>query len=284
MSETKIRPFLDFEDTPAPRLEALPAPLPAQPDPAPRLSTPALTLGGALVLGTGFAALSAGNFVAAEFDRSPALGWATLAVAVGGFGLFGAGLWRELRSLLALRTVDRLRADLNGNDIGRARAAARRWLAGTGAGTEETAALDAAAEPETLRAMLRAGPATALRGRVDALARTASFQVVAGMAATPAPALTVLLVGWRGLRLVRQVAALHGMRPGLLGTLALLRRTMLAATAAAATEAAVNAVAHAVLSNPLLQHALGEMAGAGIAARRMLVLARAADAACNPLD
>ena len=38
-----------------------------------------------------------------------------------------------------------------------------------------------------------------------------------------------------------------------------------------------------MLSNPLLGHALGEMAGAGIAARRMMVLARASAAACDPV-
>ena len=102
------------------------------------------------------------------------------------------------------------------------------------------------------------------------------------MAATPAPALVVLLVAWRGLRLVRQVAALHGMRPGLFGTLGLLRRTMLAAGLVAVSEAAINAAAHAVLSNPLLSHALGDMAGAGVAARRMILLARATAAACSP--
>jgi putative membrane protein len=44
-----------------------------------------------------------------------------------------------------------------------------------------------------------------------------------------------------------------------------------------------NTAAHALLSNPLLAQLAGDMAGAGIAARRMIVLARAADAACSPL-
>jgi putative membrane protein len=82
---------------------------------------------------------------------------------------------------------------------------------------------------------------------------------------------------------VRQVAALYGMRPGLFGTLSLLRRTMLAAGLVAGSEAAINAAAHAILSNPLLAHALGDMAGAGVAARRIILLARATAAACNPL-
>jgi putative membrane protein len=38
-----------------------------------------------------------------------------------------------------------------------------------------------------------------------------------------------------------------------------------------------------VLSNPLLAHVFGDMAGAGVAARRMILLARASAAACSPV-
>jgi putative membrane protein len=82
---------------------------------------------------------------------------------------------------------------------------------------------------------------------------------------------------------VRQIAELHGLRPGVLGTLALLRRTAMAAAGVAAADMAIDTAARAALSNPLLQHLAGDVAGAGIAARRMVVLARAATAACSPL-
>jgi len=68
-----------------------------------------------------------------------------------------------------------------------------------------------------------------------------------------------------------------------LGTLSLLRRTALAAGATAVTEVAMNTAAHAVLSTPLLAHLAGEMAGGAVAARRMVVLARATAVACTPL-
>ncbi len=115
------------------------------------------------------------------------------------------------------------------------------------------------------------------------LGRSAALQSVAIVAATPSPALDVLTVGWCGVRLIRQVAAWHGMRPGILGTVALLRKTALAAASVAATEIAVNAATHAMVSHPLLRHLAGDVAGAGVAARRMIVLARAAAAACSPL-
>jgi hypothetical protein len=38
----------------------------------------------------------------------------------------------------------------------------------------------------------------------------------------------------------------------------------------------VNAATHAMVSHPLLRHVAGDVAGAGVAARRMIVLARAA--------
>ena len=143
--------------------------------------------------------------------------------------------------------------------------------------------MDAINDPDAILALLRAGPAATLRAQADALGRMAALQSVAGVAAMPSPALAGLFVAWRGLRLIRQVAALHGLKPGFLATVGLLRRTALSAGAVAGMEIAANTAAHALLSNPLLQHVAGEMAGAGVAARRMVVLARAATVACSPV-
>ena len=275
-------PFLIVEDQPAPRLEPEPPPL-ALLDPAPPRSAGVLALAGAGVLAGGFALLGSVNFVADQFARSPWLGWAALGVAAAGFGLLGAGVWREVRALLALQRVDRLRADLHSGDATRVAAGARAWASIASGGAAVLPAVQAANDPDAMLALLRAGPGATLREGTERLGRTAAVQVVAGIAAMPSPALDVLLVGWRGVRLVRQVAALHGVRPGVLGTLALMRRTALSATMVGAAEIATNAAAAAVLSHPLLAHVAGEMAGAGVAARRMTVLARAAAAACDPV-
>ena len=276
-------PRVVIEDAAAPRLE--PQSLAAEPvlDPAPRAGGAGLALAGIAVLAMGLAALQTANFVAAQFDRAAWLGWLTLAVAAAGFGLLFAAVARELRGLFGLSRVDRLRAALGSGEAGRIHGAARAWAATLPEAGVLVPAIDAANDPDAILALLRAGPATAMRARADALGRTAAFQMAAGIAATPAPSLAVLLVAWRGVRLVRQVAALHGMRPGLLGTLGLLRRSVLAAGLVAGSEVAANAAAHALLSNPLLTHALGEMAGAGVAARRMMLLARSTAAACSPV-
>ncbi len=272
-------PFFELETQAAPRLE--PEPIVLALDPTPRMATPVLALAGVSVLAIGFAALGAANFVVDQFARSAVLGWVTLGVAAAGFGLLGAGLWREVRALFALGHVDRLRDDLRSGEAGRIADAARRWAAQ--AEPSLLPALRQINDPDAALALLRSGPSRALRDAADVLGRTASVQVVAGIAAMPSPALDVALVAWRGVRLVRQIAALYGLRPGVLGTLSLLRRTALSATVVGAVEFAGNTAAHALLSNPLLAHALGDMAGAGVAARRMTVLARVTAAACDPV-
>lgn len=273
------RPRIEAEPLPAARLESG---LPARAEPvAPQaVGTIPLMLGGVSLLVLGLAALGTLNFVLDQFARSPLLGVLTAAVAVVGFGLVGAGVWREIRALIGLHTVDRLRAELAASTTPHA---LRAWLREIGASDPLMTAAEQMNDPAALRALLRAGPIAELRVKADALGRAAAMQIFAATAAVPSPAFDGLLVAWRGLRLVRQVAELHGMRPGLLGTLALLRRTALSAAGVVATDMAANTLAHAVVSNPLLQHVAGDVAGAGVAARRMIVLARAAAAACSPL-
>jgi putative membrane protein len=276
-----VAPRIEAEDLPAPRLEALPD----LPDPTPRrrTSTAALVASGVAVLVLGLSGLETSNFIADEFARGQVLGWASLGVAVLGFGLVFTGFWREAAALAALRGVDKLRADLAGSNAQRRVKAARHWVRHLPEAPSLLPAIDAINDPDAILSLLRSGPAAALRAKAESLGRAAAVQSVAGIAAMPSPGLAGLFIAWRGLRLVRQVAALHGLRPGLFGTLALLRRTALTAGAVAGTEIAANAAAHAFLSSSVLQTVAGEMAGAGVAARRLMVLARAADAACSPV-
>jgi uncharacterized membrane protein YcjF (UPF0283 family) len=276
-----VAPRFEFEDRAAPRLEPERLSVPVETPPSGGLGTAGLMLAGATILIVGLAALDTANFVAGQFDRAPLLGWLTLAVAVAGFGLIGAAAWRELSGLFALRSVDHLRAAFA--DPARTKRAARAWLADLPEGAAVLSAVGATDDPAAILALLRAGPVATLRARSDALGRTAAVQIFAAAAAVPSPAFDGLLMGWRGARLVRQIAQLHGMRPGLFGTLSLLRRTAMAAAGVVATDLAVNTLSHAVLSSPLLRHVAGDVAGAGVAARRMVVLARATAAACSPL-
>jgi putative membrane protein len=273
-------PFLVLEADIAPRLEPVPSLLPTE-EGARRLRSPALA--GAMILLLGLPMLWAVWLASALFDRSGALGSAAAVILLVGISLIGVSMARELRSLVALRRVDELRAELASGDMARVGRAARRWLESLPQHAAILPALAAADTPESVLALLRAGPVEALRDATDALGRSSALQSVAIVAATPSPALDALAVTWCGVRLIRRVAALHGMRPGILGTLALLQKTALAAATVAATEIAVNAVTHAMIAHPVLRHVAGDVAGAGVAARRMIVLARAAGTACSPL-
>jgi putative membrane protein len=278
VSRTRIAPRFEPEE---PRTE--PGPLPPDEAPPEGTGTATLLLGGAAVLVGGFALLSAGNFIADEFARSTGLGMAALAVAGGGFGLIGAGIWREITGLFSLNEVDHIRAGLESGEPGIIVAAACDWLAELPDGAALVPAVRAMNDADAVLALLRTRVVPALQQRADAMGRSAAMQVFAATAAVPSPALDALVVGWRGVRLVRDIAELHGLRPGLLGTMSLLRRTAMSAAGVAAADMAIDAAARAVLSNPLLQHLAGDVAGAGVAARRMVVLARAAAAACCPL-
>ena len=282
---TPLPPRLEVVDPDAGRLvpEAAETPEIARDVPPAGVPTARLLLGGAAVLAIGLPAVAAVGLIADQFGRAAWLGWGTLAVCALGFGLLVAAILGELRALRALGRVDRLRADLASADAAQRMDAAKAWAGRVGVSAALREALARVNDPDAALALLRAGPGEDLRRQADGLGRRAAVQVVAGIAAVPSPALDALFVGWRAVRLVRQVATLYGIRPGALATLSLLRRSAMAATLVGGTEVAANAAASALLSNPLIGRLAGELAGAGVAARRMVVLARAAAVACDPL-
>ena len=237
---------------------------------------------GLAVLLLGFSLLEAGNFIAAQFTEGAWLGWVTLAVAVVGFGLVFAALGRELRGYLALGKVDTVRAAHARGDVAALRTALEAWQARLPEGRARTAGL-AEMPVDTACALVEATTLAPITRDAEALGRAAAVQAFAMTAVSPSPGLDVLVFSWRGIRLVRQVAALHGLRPGIAGTLALLRRVAMDAATVAATDVAVEAMLRGVLSSRIAEHVAGETAAGAVAARRMILLARATDEACRVL-
>ena len=235
----------------------------------------------ALILG--FAALAAGNYVAEQFARAAWLGWLTLLVALVGFGTIFWAILREFRALLLLREVDAARAAFARGDFTGAKAHVLAWAEPIPLAAPFLPALREAPDLPALRALLESGPLAALDGESRLLGRLAAVQGFAATAISPSPALDALVVGWRGLRLVRQVAALHGMRPGIAATASLLRRATFDAATVAATEVATDTAVRAIVSNPLVGHVVGEAATGAVAARRLITLARATSSACRIL-
>lgn len=276
----RVTPRIEVENIFGVRLEpeALPIVIPAREG----SSTVAMAMSGLAVLITGLTVLEVGNFVADQFARAGWLGWLTLAVALSGFGLIAAGVWRELSFMARLDNVEQLRQDLA--DPQRAQQAARSWLTTIPGGETLLPAIGNVTDPHAIAALLRAGPAGNLREQAGALGGAAAMQVFAVTAAVPSPALDGAVVALRGIRLVRQVAALYGLRPSTLGTIALLRRTLLSGVYVGGANLAADTAMKAFLSNATWQRLAGDAAGAAVAARRMIVLARATAAACSPVS
>lgn len=245
-------------------------------------SSAALIGAGVALLLLGFSLLEAGNFVAAQFDRAAWLGWLTLAVAAGGFGLVFAAIGRELRGYLGLRTVDRARAAAARRDAAALHAELAAWQARLPPGRARAGDL-AGLSPEAMAALVDAKVLAPIAQDAASLGRAAAMQAFAVTAVSPSPAADALIFAWRGLRLVRQVAGLHGLRPGIAGTIALLRRVAVDAATVAATDVAVDAAVRGLLSSRIAEHVAGEAAAGAVAARRMILLARAADEACRVL-
>jgi putative membrane protein len=271
-------------EKPAPRLDfgweqqVAPALPPREP---PRASALTLAAGGVAVLLVGLSLLDVANFVADQFARAAWLGWTTLAVAVAGYGLIAWAALRELRGLWSLAAVDRARDAFARGDYVAARKATLDWAARTPAAAPSLGALRGANDLDTLTALLEAGPLAELDRAAAAAGRNAAAQAFAATAVVPSPALDAVFFAWRGVRLVREVAVIHGLRPGIAGTLALLRRAVFDAGTVAVADVAIDAATRAIVTNPLLEKVAGEAGKGAVAARRMLMLARAAGRACR---
>lgn len=280
------RVLTEEEERPAPRLdfgwEQTVAPVTPKRE-ARRWSALSLAAAGLAVLLVGLSLLDVANFVAEQFARGAVLGWLTLAVAAIGYGLIAWAFLRELRGLWTLAVVDRGRAAFARGDYVEARRAALDWAARTPAAAATLPALRGANDLDSMVALLEAGPLADLDRAAAAAGRGAATQAFAATAVVPSPALDAVFFAWRGMRLVREVAAIHGLRPGLMGTLALLRRAIFEAGAVAAADVAIDAAMRALVTNPLLEKVAGEAGKGAVAARRMLLLARAAARACRIL-
>jgi putative membrane protein len=278
------RVLTEDSEGPAPRLdfgwEQQVAPVVREPE---RRTWSALSLaaGGLAVLLLGLSLLDVANFVQDQFARATWLGVATLAVAALGYGLIAWAFLRELRGLWALGAVDRARGAFARGDFAAARTEALAWAARTPAAASALPALRGANELDTLTRVLEAGPLAELDRAAAAAGRTAAAQAFAATAVVPSPALDAVFFAWRGIRLVREVAVIHGVRPGIAGTFALLRRAVFEAGTVAAADVAIDAATRAIITNPLIEKVAGEAGKGAVAARRMLMLARAAARACR---
>jgi putative membrane protein len=183
------------------------------------------------ILAIGLAGIELFGFIDSAFARGAALG-TTAAVAVAG-GCGGAGYWlvAELRGLLRLRSAERLRRLIPSALSGEMKSeidAAALILANDPLLAEAVARYRAALEPHhtgrdalDLFSRFVLGPADRL---AEAAIGRAAAQAFAINAISPTALLDTLLFAARAIRLIREIAEIYGQRPGLAGTLHLLRR------------------------------------------------------------
>jgi putative membrane protein len=211
---------------------------------------------------TGVVVVDAIDFIAAQWVRSPALGALFTALLAAAIAFACLGIVREARAWRELQDVERVRAALL---AGADPAAIVERLVATVAHRPEAAAdverfrRQAASLPhrehllelfalEVLRPLDRAAYAAVARAARDAGAVTAL---------APTALLDAVLLIWRNLRMIRQVAAIYGHRSGIAGTWFLVKRL--------ATGAAV--VAAADVAGALLVHQLGNAVADLLAAK-----------------
>ena len=230
------------------------------------------------------ALLELANFAVAQFDKSLWLGWLTVTLIGPLVGVLGWSAVREWRGYANLQKVEGRRSGLNSDNMEVARKHAREWLNAIDAPATLIKGIETASDPVTLRALLRSGPLARLDQESAQMGRAAALQVLAATAVNPWPAMDGVLVVWRGMRLIRSIAELYGMRPGTLGTLRLWRRLAMDAGSVAATDVVVTAMADALLITPVGSALAGSAAGSALAARRMLRLAVAVARSCHPID
>ena len=198
---------------------------------APRVRVGALSClaGGLCLLVASWVVLPVVSFVLGLFGMGLLLG-AIGAVLVGSATcmlLYAALL--EARAYRSLGSVERLRAVLVAPNasLPAVRARALEWLHQLGEAVPDAPqAARLVREAGTvveLRGVLRSRAADPLQERAASLGRRAAAEGATLVAVCPHPALDGLIAGARGLLVIRRVAALYGLRPGLTVTLALLR-------------------------------------------------------------
>jgi putative membrane protein len=267
----------------------------AEPDPVPRPRRWAVRL---LVGGLALLVMTALGFDTADLIRrayatSAALGTlvsAVLAVALaGGVGLVAG----ELRSLTRLRAIDRLRAEaerLKGDDghggAGLYAGAVTALYDGRGDMTGPLTALkDQISDAHDDREIVRLIDRQVLRPldrRAYRLVLRSSRDIAVITTISPSALIDVVVVLWRNLRLVREIAALYGARPGYLGSVRLLRRMLANIAIAGVAETGHELAAHALGST--LTAAISTKVGQGMV--NGLLTARVGIAAmhlCRPL-
>src|SRR5215472_13461990 len=271
-------------------LPAIPEPS-VTPSPAPGFPSPfAVAMGGLGILAVGVVGIDLLQFVGGAFAHGMGVGVsATVAVAA---GAGGALYWlaAELRGLWRLRSAERLRRMIPSALAGELKheiEAAATILARDPLLAGAVAGYRAVLEPhhtggDAIELFSRFVLAPADRLAQNAI-RRASAQAFAINAISPTVLLDTLFFAARAMRLVREIAEIYGQRPGVAGTVHLLRRLAGGAGLVGAVDVVGGVIAQQ-LGGAVLERLSASAAESAYAAQKMARLGLVAMAMCRPLE
>jgi putative membrane protein len=266
-----------------------------RPEPAPRPSrgrrSPlAVAATGLAVLVLGVVGMDLARFIEDAFAHGTGLGVLASAAVAAGAG--GASYWllAELRGLWRLRSAERLRRLIPsalGGELKREIDAAAAILARDPALGDAVASYRATLEEhhtgyDALELFDRFVLAPADR-LAQAAIRRAAAQAFAINAISPTVLLDTLLFAGRAMRLIREIAEIYGQRPGLAGTVHLLRRLASGAGLVGAADLVGGLVAQQ-LGGAVLERLSASAAESAYAAQKMARLGLVAMALCRPIE
>jgi putative membrane protein len=267
----------------------------AEPEPSPPIlptgpSISSIAATGLAILATAWVGIDLANFVGGAFTHSTTLGVVAAVGVAAGCGGVGYWLAAELRGLLRLRSAERLRgmipsavsSELKKEIDAVAMIAARDPLL-----SEAVGRFRAVLEPhhtgrDALELFSRfvLVPADRL---AEAAIRRASMQAFAINAISPTALLDTLLFAARAMRLIRQIAEVYGQRPGLAGTVHLLRRLASGAGLVGAVDLAGGVIVQQ-LGGAVVERLSASAAESAYAAQKMARLGIITMALCRPID
>jgi putative membrane protein len=260
-------------------------------EPTRRFPSPlAVAATGLGILVVGVAGIDLAQFVDGAFAHGTGVGvLAAVAVAA---GAGGAGYWliAELRGLLRLRSAERLRRLIPSalaSELRREIDAAVSIVGRDPLLREAVASYRAVLEPhhtgrDALDLFSRFVLASADR-LAQAAIRRAAAQAFVINTVSPTVVLDTLLFAARATRLIREVAEIYGQRPGLAGTVHLLRRLAAGAGLVGAVDI-VGGVVVQQLGGAVLERLSASAAESAYAAQKMARLGLLAMALCRPIE
>jgi putative membrane protein len=234
--------------------------------------------------------LSTISFVIREYRLDHTLGIADGIFSSICFSILGVAILREFWSWRLLGQIDKLRAIIS-SPISRLEpvcSAALEWvdlISKTLVDPADTKRIIKSSESvEEIRAFLRSSVVKVLDDAVEARTKQAIFQIGAVTAISPHLSWDGIVLLLRSLILVRQIAIIYGVRPGLAATVAILRHVVITAAATSIALSVGGKLFGGLAKATPIVREFTEAAGVGIAeSARIWGLAKLTAEICNPV-